>query len=92
MSKERSKRWSKRRKKKYLKSNDIPNLIGLSKDRVEAILTNKIISYQFVELKNHKHQYKEKRVVRQSIRKTDDGELLVVEFTGFPTLDESADM
>lgn len=63
-----------------------PYLIGMTKDRAEEILHNAGLSYQFIELKNHRQQYEEKRVVRQIIQTTDGGELLVVEYTGFPTL------
>lgn len=64
-----------------------PYLIGMIKDRAEKVLQDAGLSYQFIELKNHRHQYEVKRVVRQSIQSMDDGELLVVEYTGFPTLE-----
>ncbi len=66
---------------------NLPYLIGMTKDKAEEMLEEIGLSYQFVELKNHRHQYKEKRVVRQVIQSLDEGELLVVEYTGFPTLE-----
>ena len=70
-----------------MKFKELPDLTAMYQKKVEALCKKIDGKVTFVHIGNGKYEYSEVRVVRYKIIDKGSGEELLVELTGFPTID-----
>ena len=69
-----------------MKYKNLPDFTAMTREEAEDICRELGIQAVFNDLSNGRYDYPLKRVVRYKIETKESGEVLVLDITGFPTL------
>ncbi|MCK5128785.1 MAG: hypothetical protein KAQ68_02945 [Clostridiales bacterium] len=70
-----------------MKFKDLPDLTAMYREEVEELCKDIDGDVEYIHISTGKHIYDTKRVIRYKIINKESRETLVVEMTGFPTIE-----